>query len=178
MDVSCVLLVLQNITVMLMNKESNHLKGTSYHWDMFIVAIMSAYPSVRRWLCRVWHHCAVLTVSVNTCLCACACPCVWLCCFPVFRTAAGVCAIFGLPVAHASLPHSVLHLQAFAIHGEGGDLTRSGVKKEIASVNDNRVSAFLVNGLIGTPAHCTFFLCWALCCFTWLVLYSRAVRPC
>lgn len=39
--------------------------------------------------------------------------------------AAGLCAIFGLPVAHASLPHSVLHLQALATHGAAGDLTQS-----------------------------------------------------
>lgn len=96
----------QNITVMLMNKESNRLvKGTAYHYDMLWVALL-----------------------------------------------VGVCAIFGLPVAHASLPHSVLHLQAHAKHGEAGDLTQSGVHREIASVRDNRLSAFLVNLMIGLSA--------------------------
>ena len=120
-DVGCVvvtvrvlltsLAVPQNITVMLMNKESNHLKGTSYHYDMAIIGVLSAshgHPPapVVALVCHrdLTHVPRPYVRSLNT---------------------AGACAIFGLPVAHASLPHSVLHLQALARHGEAGDLTSS-----------------------------------------------------
>lgn len=89
---------------------------------------------------------------------------------------AAVCAVFGLPVAHASLPHSLLHLHAHAANDASGDIDEGswlvghmchsfavltqaiwcadGVHNDILDVNDNRQSALLVNVLIG----CTLFL--------------------
>lgn len=93
----------QNITGVLLTKPGNQLfKGASFHYDLAIVAVLTA-----------------------------------------------LCGVLGLPVGHASLPHSVIHLHAHAERDAGGNIDEAGVHNDILAVNDNRESALLVNMLVG-----------------------------